>query len=110
MTFSCRSFALLIGIIVATGFRCAAQQTSAPATAEGDFVVHDFKFHSGESLPELRLHYRTLGKPVRDAQGRVTNAVLILHGTGGSGQQFLRPQFAGVLFGPGELLDICWDP
>jgi homoserine O-acetyltransferase len=105
MTFSCRSFALLIGIIVGAGFRCAAHQTSIPATAEGDFVVHDFKFHSGESLPELRLHYMTLGKAARDAQGRVTNAVLILHGTGGSGQQFLQPQFAGVLFGPGELLD-----
>jgi homoserine O-acetyltransferase/O-succinyltransferase len=105
MTFSCRSFALLIGIIVAAGFSCSAQQTSVPATAEGDFVVHDFKFHSGESLPELRLHSMTLGKPARDAQGRVTNAVLILHGTGGSGQQFLQPQFAGVLFGPGELLD-----
>jgi hypothetical protein len=48
MTFSCRSFALLIGIIVAAGFPCSAQQTSVPATAEGDFVVHDFKFHSGE--------------------------------------------------------------
>jgi homoserine O-acetyltransferase len=105
MTFSCRSLALLIGMIVAAGFRCAAQKTSAPATVEGDFVVHDFKFHSGESLPELRLHYRTLGKPARDAQGRVTNAVLILHGTGGSGQQFLQPQFAGELFGPGQLLD-----
>jgi len=105
MTVSCRSFALLIGIIVSAGFRCAAQQTSAPATVEGDFVAHDFKFHSGESLPELRLHYRTLGKPARDAQGRVTNAVLILHGTGGSGQQFLQPQFAGELFGPGQLLD-----
>jgi len=105
MRFSCRSFALLIGIIVAAGFRCAAQQTSAPATAEGDFVAHDFKFRSGESLRELRLHYITLGKPARDAQGRVTNAVLILHGTGGSGQQFLQPQFAGVLFGLGQLLD-----
>jgi homoserine O-acetyltransferase/O-succinyltransferase len=105
MTFSCRSFALLIGIIVAAGFRCAAQQAPILATTEGDFVAHDFKFHSGESLPELRLHYRTLGKPARDAQGRVTNAVLILHGTGGSGQQFLQPQFAGELFGPGQLLD-----
>jgi len=92
-------------MIVAAGFRCAAQQTSTPAPAEGDFVAHDFKFHSGESLPELRLHYRTLGNPARDAQGQVTNAVLILHGTGGSGQQFLQPQFAGVLFGPGQLLD-----
>src|SRR5713226_8800664 len=105
MTFSCRSFALLVGIIVFAGFRCAAQQTSTPATTEGDFVAHDFKFRSAESLPELRLHYRTLGNPVRDAQGHVTNAVLILHGTGGSGQQFLQPQFAGVLFGPGQLLD-----
>ena len=105
MKFSCRSFALLIGIIVATDLPCVAQQTSTPATTEGDFVLHDFKFRSGESLPELRLHYRTLGNPARDAQGHVTNAVLILHGTGGSGQQFLQPQFAGVLFGPGQLLD-----
>jgi homoserine O-acetyltransferase len=109
MTVSSRSFALHIGIILAAGFSCAAQQTpvpaTIPATTEGDFVAHDFKFHSGESLPELRLHYRTLGKPARDAQGRVTNAVLILHGTGGSGQQFLQPQFAGELFGPGQLLD-----
>ena len=81
------------------------QQNFAPAVTESDFVVHDFKFHSGESLPELRLHYRTLGKPARDAQGHVTNAVLILHGTGGTGQQFLQPQFAGELFGPGQLLD-----
>ena len=84
---------------------CVAQQTPAPATSEGDFVVHNFQFHSGESLPELRLHYTTLGKPVRDAHGRTTNAVLILHGTGGTGHQFLQPQFAGVLFGPGQLLD-----
>ncbi len=72
---------------------------------EGDFVVRDFGFKSGEKLPELRLHYMTLGKPARDAQGRVTNAVIILHGTGGSGRQFLVPQFAGALFGPGQLLD-----
>jgi homoserine O-acetyltransferase len=52
------------------------------------------------------LHYTTFGKPVRDAGGRVTNAVLILHGTGGTGHQFLQPQFAGVLFGPGQLLDV----
>ncbi len=80
-------------------------QQTVPGSAEGDFVLHDFKFHSGESLPELRLHYTTLGKPVRDAQGRVTNAVLILHGTGGTGHQFFAPQFAGELFGPGQLLD-----
>ena len=83
----------------------APSGAAAPAPAEGDYVVRDFKFRSGETLPELRLHYTTLGKPARDAQGRVTNAVLILHGTGGSGRQFLQPQFAGELFGPGQLLD-----
>lgn len=105
MTFSWRSVALLIGIVMGTGLCCVAQETSPLATTEGDYVAHDFKFHSGESLPELRLHYRTLGKPARDAHGCVTNAVLILHGTGGSGKQFLQPQFADVLFGPGQLLD-----
>ncbi len=82
----------------------AADQPSLP-THEGDFVLRDFTFRSGERLPELRLHYRTLGTPVRDTAGQVVNAVLILHGTGGSGRQFLLPQFAGVLFGPGQLLD-----
>jgi homoserine O-acetyltransferase len=84
---------------------CAGQQ-ALPTPAEGEFVVHNFQFRSGESLPDLRLHYRTLGKPVRDARGRTINTVLILHGTGGSGQQFLQPQFAGELFGPGQLLDV----
>ena len=73
---------------------------------EGDYVAHDFHFKSGETPPELRLHYRTLGTPTRDANGRVTNAVLILHGTGGWGGNFLAPQFASVLYGPGQLLDI----
>jgi homoserine O-acetyltransferase/O-succinyltransferase len=83
----------------------SAGPAAAPATTEGDFVVHNFKFHSGESLPEVRLHYTTLGKPIRDSKGNATNAVLILHGTGGAGGQFLRPYFAGELFGPGQLLD-----
>jgi homoserine O-acetyltransferase len=76
-----------------------------PAPVEGDFVVKDFKFKSGESLPELRIHYRTLGTPRRDAAGRVTNAVLITHGTTGSGAQFLSPVFAPELFGAGQPLD-----
>jgi homoserine O-acetyltransferase len=88
--------------VVAPGF---AQQSSLPPSTEGDFVIRNFQFHSREALPELRLHYTTLGKPVRDAQGHTTNAVLILHGTGGTGHQFFAPQFAGVLFGPGQLLD-----
>jgi len=83
----------------------AASAPTWPAPHEGDFVVRDFHFQSGEALPEVRMHYTTLGKPTKDASGRTTNAVLILHGTGGSGRQFLRPIFAGVLFGPGQLLD-----
>ncbi len=81
------------------------QVAEPPAPTEGDFVVRNFKFQSGESLAEVRLHYTTFGKPVRDAQGNTTNAVLILHGTGGSGHQFLAPYFAGELFGQGQLLD-----
>jgi homoserine O-acetyltransferase/O-succinyltransferase len=76
-----------------------------PAPQEGDFVVHDFHFQSGETMPEVRIHYTTLGKPVKDASGRTTNVVLVLHGTGGNGHSLLRPIFAGVLFGPGQLLD-----
>ncbi len=81
----------------------ARSQVTAPRA--GDYRVRDFHFASGETLPELRLHYLTLGKPVRGANGEIANAVLILHGTGGSGRQFLAPQFAGVLYGPGALLD-----
>jgi homoserine O-acetyltransferase len=88
---------------------CVSAQQNAPLTAtppkEGDFVVHDFKFSDGQSLPEVRLHYTTIGAPQRDANGRVNNAVLILHGTNRAGRVFLVPSFAGVLFGPGQLLD-----
>src|SRR5215468_8067318 len=83
----------------------AAQGASYPAPAEADFVIRDFHFASGESLPELRIHYRTFGQPHRDARGTVRNAVLILHGTTGSGDNFLGPTFAGELFGPGQPLD-----
>ena len=100
-----RMGSLLATVFLALGAARAQPPTSYPVT-EGDYVAHDFKFKSGEQLPELRLHYLTLGKLARDAQGRPMNAVLILHGTGGSSQQFLRPQFAGELFGPGQLLDI----
>jgi len=82
-----------------------AQIAAALHVSEADYTVPDFRFNSGQMLPALRLHYTTLGHPRRDASGRVTNAVLILHGTGGSGHQFLGPNFAGVLFGPGQPLD-----
>lgn len=79
--------------------------TDYPASREGDFTVHHFRFTSGESLPELRIHYHTFGEPKRDSHGIVRNAVLILHGTGGSGASLIRPEFAGELLGAGQLLD-----
>ena len=81
------------------------QAADYPAPTEGDFVVRNFRFSNGETMPELRLHYRTLGKPQKDSKGVVRNAVWIGHGTGGSGAQFIRPEFAGELFGAGQLLD-----
>src|SRR6266852_6305932 len=81
-----------------TIYRAPTTAAAAPATTEGEFVAKDFRFRDGETLAELRLHYATLGKAIRDSAGRVTNAVMILHGTGGSGAQFLQAQFAGELF------------
>src|SRR5437660_518319 len=76
-----------------------------PPPTEGDYTIRDFRFASGETLPELRIHYRTLGKIDKDAQGKTRNAVLIMHGTTGSGAQFIRPEFAGELFGKDQPLD-----
>jgi homoserine O-acetyltransferase len=88
--------------LLATSFALAADY---PAPTESDYTIRDFKFASGETLPELRLHYRTLGTPQKDAQGKTTNAVLIMHGTTGSGAQFIRPEFAGELFGKDQPFD-----
>ncbi|HET9784342.1 MAG TPA: alpha/beta fold hydrolase [Terriglobales bacterium] len=102
-----KSRLLLLGTaLLAAGL--AAQQPARPAwpTTEGDFTVANFHFTDGEVLPQLRLHYTTLGTLHKNAQGVADNAVLILHGTGGTGHQFLNPNFAGPLFGPGEPLDI----
>ena len=96
-----RIFASLL-LIIATSSASAADY---PAPVEADYIIRDFKFTSGETLPELRLHYRTLGKPEKDAQGGTRNAVLIMHGTTGSGAQFIRPEFAGELFGKDQPLD-----
>jgi homoserine O-acetyltransferase len=95
-------------IFTLTFFLLAASFASAadyPAPTEGDYTIRDFKFASGETLPELRLHYRTLGKPEKDAQGKTPNAILIMHGTTGSGAQFIRPEFAGELFGKDQPFD-----
>ena len=82
-----------------------AQPAAQPQPVEGDVVLKDFRFTSGEVLPELRMHYRTYGTPLKDRQGIVRNAVLIMHGTGGTGGQFTGRGFAGELFGPGQPLD-----
>ena len=91
--------------LVLAGTAGAADAPSWPNLKEADFVIKDFHFRSGESLPELKIHYRTLGTPHYDAQHKITNAVMILHGTGGDGSTFLRPIFGGELFGAGQPLD-----
>ena len=98
---------LLIAVLWLTGvsFPAFAADDWKKSAKEADFTVKEFHFNSGETLPELRLHYATLGEAKRDKDGRVTNAVMILHGTGGDGHQFYRPQFADVLFKKGGLLD-----
>lgn len=91
----------------------AASEASAPepfwrtlnAAADGDYVVRDFTFASGETLEEINLYYRTLGTPRRDASGRIVNAVLMLHGSSGDASQVLSETFGGNLYGPGQPLD-----
>jgi homoserine O-acetyltransferase len=84
---------------------CASEAADFPAAVEHDYVARNFRFASGETLPSLTLHYRTIGTPRRDASGSIRNAVLILHGTGGTGAGFLSQAFGGQLFGTGQLLD-----
>ena len=101
MIVALRIFASLLLIIIASSISAI----DYPAPSERDYTIRDFRFASGETLPELRLHYRTLGKLEKDAQGKTTDAVLIMHGTTGSGAQFIRPEFAGELFGKDQPLD-----
>jgi len=99
-------FAFLAILLSCAAVSSAQQPSNLPAPKEGDYVSRDFHFKSGATLPALRIHYATFGTPVRNTNGQVMNAILLLHGTTGSGAQFLAPQFAGVLFGPGQLLDV----
>ena len=94
-------------LILASIFTLAAPAHAAVTLSpvEGEVYFRDFRFRSGERLDDLRMHYTTLGEPRRNAKGEIINAVMILHGTGGTGGQFFRPQFADVLFAPGGLLD-----
>ncbi|MBV8916050.1 MAG: alpha/beta fold hydrolase, partial [Acetobacteraceae bacterium] len=87
---------LLSGLLLlGTG---AVRAADYPAPKEADWVAHDFRFHTGEVVPELRLHYTTVGEPTGQP-------VLVLHGTAGTGTGMLTPEFAGELFGPGQPLD-----
>ena len=101
-----RGFRLLCVLLLLAPF-CWAQQNLSeyPQEFEGDWSISDFTFHSGETLARLRLHYITLGSPQRDAAGHVRNAVLMLHGTGGTGRNFLSAELGGELFGKGQPLD-----
>ncbi|WP_338241337.1 alpha/beta fold hydrolase [Aurantiacibacter hainanensis] len=99
--------ACLLSVVVLTFF-------SSPAIAEDwaeraerhTFELRDFTFHTGETLPSVTMNVYTLGEPQRDAAGRIANAVMLLHGTGGNGRSLLRPSFGDELFGPGQPLDI----
>jgi homoserine O-acetyltransferase/O-succinyltransferase len=93
--------AMAVSLLIPSAFA----QTSWPNQREGDFILKDYRFESGEILPELRLHYTTLGAARRDATGGIVNGVLLLHGTGGTGKQWLMPSLANELFGEGQPLD-----
>jgi homoserine O-acetyltransferase/O-succinyltransferase len=93
-------------LLLCSAFSVAATPAAAePRPQEADYVIRDFHFASGETLPELRIHYTSIGKPKKDGHGRVTNAVLVMHGTGGSGRSLINDRFSGVLFRKGQLLD-----
>jgi len=91
------TLSLVLGVALLLG-ALPARAADPPRAQEGDFVVKDFRFHTGEVLPELRLHYRTLGAPTGEP-------VLVLHGSSGSGLNMMSKNFAGELFGPGQPLD-----
>ena len=94
-------------LVILAALLIGAELSAAPypPPVEGDFILKDFKFKSGETLPELRIHYHTIGAPRKDPSGVVRNAVLALHGTTGSGNSLIVPSFAGELCKPGGLLD-----
>jgi homoserine O-acetyltransferase len=98
---------MLFTAIVTLASLTTAAQTPTYTGNPGDYIAHDFHFTSGESLPDLKLHYVTLGTPHRNAKGTIDNAVLLLHGTGGDAHSLFNPLFSKVLFGPGQPLDIA---
>jgi homoserine O-acetyltransferase len=117
-TSSAAKSSMLLTLLLIVALACASGQQGKPspstqppvsedypAPAEGDYLIGNLRFRTGETLPELRIHYRTLGTLRRDSSGRAINAVLLLHGTADSGKQLLTPTFANYLFGAGQPLD-----
>jgi homoserine O-acetyltransferase len=97
--------AILTFAVITTALPAAQRGNPVPPATERDFVMKDFTFTDGSTLPELKIHYATLGTPRKAADGKVHNAVLVMHGTTGAGTGFLSASFAGELFGPGKMLD-----
>ena len=102
-----RSFLIAALALIVAPAAHAQPVNWAAGAQERDITLKDFRFADGESLPQVRMHVTTLGTPHRDRQGAIVNAVMVLHGTGGDGHQFFRPQFADELYGPGQPLDIA---
>ena len=100
-----QSVRLVLILLIATVLAKAQTHTQWPAQ-DGSYVIPNYRFGSGESIAELKLHYLTLGTPHRNAAGHTDNAFLLLHGTGGSASSLLNVVFSEVLYGPGQLLDI----
>ncbi len=99
-------FFLTLIFTVAAPVAAQSKEAKLLNQTEEDFILKNYKFRNGETIAELRLHYSTLGTPVRDADGNITNAVLFLHWTGGSGADLLAPAFREELFGAGQALDL----
>ncbi len=97
--------AVALGMLICMACGNEVRATESLQPAHENFVVRDFRFANADRLAELRLHYFTLGTARRNIDGHIDNAVLLLHGTGGSGSGFLRDSFAGELFGSGQPLD-----
>ena len=104
--------AVLMAVIAGPHVPLAAAASAAVAppkswpVREADYIISQFRFRTGETLDGLRIHYKTLGQAHRDANGQIDNAVMILHGTGGSSNFYIVPQFTDELFGPDQPLDI----
>ena len=99
-----------IGLVLAcllSAFATTARAQPALVIYENDYALHDVTFANGERIADLRLHYTTVGLPLRDREGHVLNAVLLLHGTTGTGKNFLAPTLANNLFGPDQHLHIA---